>query len=763
MTQRDTGATETTQTPGTRTRRTTTETREKENREASARAVRDGLTEPTTASIAPDGSAKERASQDRTAKDNSPPGTATPYDTGGTGGGKDAGKDTGPGDDTGAATSDGAATRDGTATSDGAGVEEEVSESERLLFGGPLRYEAGWSTHDGSFLELNLRAMIVRMPGLIAATIKLAHRADPRALRRVAGAELGGGLAQAVGLIAVNQVLVHLLGGGATVDRMVAAVPALIAVALTALVGALLRSVSTAGTGRLEPKVFRVATEEYLERVARVELSAVEDEQFHKLLDSAQWGAESARRMIRFCTSVVNAGISLTAAAGVLTVLHPALLPLLMLMTLPSAWSSLTIARRRYVSFHTWVQHARAGQLLGRLLIDAQAAAEVRVHGIAPFLLRHFRMMAETGEREQTRLAGLAARTGLVASGWTGLATGATYTTLGLLLWTGTMDLAVAGTAVIAIRTGSANLESLVVQLNLLYEESLFVSDLDTLCKEADRRLIPATGRPLPAHVGAIRFENVTVTYPGDHGGTPALDGVDVTNPAGRIVALVGNNGSGKSTLAKLLCGLYPPDTGRVMWDDVDATEADRAQLFDRIAIVAQDFFRWPFTARVNVAIGRPDAPHDDRLIDAAAAYAGADETVAALPRGWDTLLARGYRGGHQISGGQWQRLGIARARHRDARVLVVDEPTSALDAEAEQRVFDQIRAMAAEGQTIVLITHRLHSVRHADVIYVLDEGRVVEHGSFGELMSPDADGAFRRMYTVQSRQYAYEEEVAVD
>ncbi|WP_240135645.1 ABC transporter ATP-binding protein [Streptomyces sp. MUM 178J] len=639
---------------------------------------------------------------------------------------------------------------------------QEVSESERLLFGGPLRYEGGWNHHDGSFLELSLRAMLARMPRLIAATVRLAHRADARALRWVAGAELGGGLAQAVGLVAVNQALAGLLGGGATGERLAAAVPALCVVAAAAAMGALFKSASTAGTGRLEPKVFRVATEKYLERVARVELAAVEDEEFHKLLDSAQWGAESARRMIRFCTSVMTAAISLIAAAGVLTVLHPALLPLLAAMTLPSAWSSLTIARRRYVSFHTWVQHARAGQLLGRLLIDTQAAPEVRVHNIGPFLLRHFRTMAETGEREQTRLARLAARTGLIASGWTGLTAAATYLTLGLLLWSGSMDLAVAGTAVIAVRTGSASLEGLVIQLNLLYEESLFVADLDRLCQEADRRLIPEAGRPLPEKVRAIRFENVSFSYPGAAGDEPALSGVDVTIRTGRIVALVGNNGSGKSTLVKLLCGLYVPDSGRVLWDDVDAAEADRTALFDRVAVVAQDFFRWPFTARVNVAIGRPDAPSDEELLDAAARYAGADETVAALPLGWDTLLARGYKGGHQISGGQWQRLGIARARHRDAPVLVVDEPTSALDAEAEQRVFDQIRDLAAEGQTVVLITHRLHSVRHADDIYVLERGRVIEQGTFEELMRPHGPGVFRGMYLTQSRQYGHEGTAAV-
>lgn len=350
----------------------------------------------------------------------------------------------------------------------------------------------------------------------------------------------------------------------------------------------------------------------------------------------------------------------------------------------------------------------------------------------------------------------LAARTGLVASGWTGITTAATYATLGALLWTGAMDLAVAGTAVIAVRTGSANLEGLVVQLNFLYEESLFVADLDRLCREADRRLIPASGVPLPEKVRTIRFENVSFTYPGTTDDKPALIGVDVTIPAGRIVALVGNNGSGKSTLAKLLCGLYAPDSGRILWDDVDTTEADRTALFDRVAVVAQDFYRWPFTARINVAIGRPEAPHDEPLLDAAAEYAGADETVASLPRGWDTLLARGYKGGHQISGGQWQRLGIARARHRDAQILVVDEPTSALDAEAEQRAFDQIRALSAEGQTVILITHRLHSVRHADEIYVLDEGSVTEHGSFDELMAVE-EGAFRKMYLIQSRQYVHE------
>ncbi|WP_093796988.1 ABC transporter ATP-binding protein [Streptomyces sp. Wb2n-11] len=634
---------------------------------------------------------------------------------------------------------------------------QEVSQSERLLFGGELAYDIGWSRHQGAWLALDLWAMARTLPKLVGVAVRLAHQADARALRVVWLAELGRGIAQAVGLVAVNSVLGHLLVGGSTVERLERATPALMAVTVTALLGSLLRSASTSATGALEPKVQRVATERYLSLVARVELSAIEDDEFHRLLDSAGYGADSARRMVKYCTSVLNSLISLVAAAGVLTVLHPALLPLLIAMTLPSAWSSLTIAKMRYISFHQFVQHARAGQLLGRLLIDQQAAAEVRVHDVGPFLLTHFRGMAQTSEREQTRMASEAARKGLIADGATGLATVITYGVLGVLLWTGRMDLAVAGTAVLAIRTGSGSLDQLVLQVTELHQEALFVADFEKLCREAAERAIPATGVDLPEQVDEIRFEKVTFTYPGSTTPEPSLREVDVTIPTGRIVALVGNNGSGKSTLVKLLCGLYRPDAGcgRILWGGVDTATVNRDQIFGRVAMVAQDFYRWPFTARVNIGIGRSSGPMDDTAVEAAAAYAGADEVLAKLPRGLSTLLARGYKGGHQISGGQWQRIGIARARFRGAQVLIVDEPTSALDAAAEQRVFDQIRTLAAEGQTIILITHRLHSVRHADLIYVLDQGRIAEAGTFEELMDPvTGTGAFRDAYLLQSRAY---------
>ncbi|WP_229844974.1 ABC transporter ATP-binding protein [Streptomyces cinnamoneus] len=644
------------------------------------------------------------------------------------------------------------------------------SESERLLFGGPLVYDARWAEHDRAYFAMSLWGMALQLPRLVAFTARLAWRAERRALWTVGAAELTRGISQAISLIAVNSVLATVLADGTIQDRVRAAIPAMIGVAVTGIVGALATAASTAGTGRLEPKVERVATEMYLTHVAKVELSAIEDADFHRLMDSAQYGAGAARRMVNACTGVVGSLVSFVAAAGVLTVLHPALLPLLVLMTLPRSWASLKNARTRYASYLQWMQHSRAGRLLSQTLMRTDPAPEIRVHGIGPFLLQHFRGMSEASEDEQSRLAADAARIRLVASALTGVAAALTYTALGALLATGLMALSVAGTAVLAVRTGGQSLSTLVLQVNNLYEEACYVQDLERLFREAAQHAVPVGGAPVPEDLSVIRFENVTFHYPADgnrdgDGPTadrpehtpeakrPALKEVTLDIPVGKIVALVGENGSGKTTVSKLLAGLYQPDGGRVLWGGIDVRELDRGQLWSRIGMVSQDFHRWPFTCRMNVAIGQPQRPVDQRALEEAAVYAGAEKLVGELPRGWDTLLTKGYKGGHQISGGQWQRLGIARARYRDAEVLVVDEPTSALDAKAELEVFDQIRKLADGGQTVVLITHRLASVRHADLVHVLENGELRESGTFEELLNIP-DGVFRGLFEMQRAQF---------
>ncbi|WP_037956529.1 ATP-binding cassette domain-containing protein [Streptomyces sulphureus] len=645
------------------------------------------------------------------------------------------------------------------AASDGAKRPPEGTPSERFLFGGPLRYEEGWARHRDAFLALSVAGMLRALPGMLGSAVRLAWRADSVATSVVAAAELVQGIARAVVLVAVNSVLVVLLGSGSMETRLGAVLPTLGVVAAAALAGAAARATSTYGTGRLEPVVERVATADFLAAASRVELAAIEDDDFHRLVDSAQYGAGSARRMIKYSASMINALFSLVAAAGVLTVLHPVLLPLLVTMVLPQAWAALSIARRRYRSFHTWVQHQRAGQQFRQLLTEPAAGAEVRVHGLGGFLLGHFEKMSRSYEGEQTRLARLAARTGVVASLWTGAASLVVHLVLGWLLWDGTMALAVAGTAVIAIRTGSANLEALVVQVNYLHEEALFVADLDRLRVESARRAIPSGGLPLPRQPSDVRMEGITFGYPGSET-RPALRDVSLTIPAGKVVALVGENGSGKTTLVKLLAGLYTPQSGRIFWGGVDTAEADRSSLFTQVATVNQDFYRWPFTARANIALGRPEAEPTERRLQEAAVHGGAASFIEGLPRGWDTLLVRGFRGGHQISGGMWQKIGIARARYREAQLLIVDEPTAALDARAELRVFEQIRRLADRGQTVVLITHRLASVRMADLVYVLDEGQVAESGTPDELLAEG--GIYRRLYDLQAAQFASTAEQSV-
>ncbi|WP_306291586.1 ABC transporter ATP-binding protein [Microbispora sp. GKU 823] len=213
-------------------------------------------------------------------------------------------------------------------------------------------------------------------------------------------------------------------------------------------------------------------------------------------------------------------------------------------------------------------------------------------------------------------------------------------------------------------------------------------------------------------------------------------------------MALVGENGSGKTTLAKILAGLYEPDGGRVRWDDVDLSEVDPDSLRRRIAVIAQDHTRWPLTARHNITMGMEKGEAE---VVRAAEVAGADQVIAELPYGYRTLLDRRFKNGQELSGGQWQRIAVARGFYRDAPLLICDEPTAALDARAEHALFERIR-QHADGRTVLLITHRLASVRYADRIYVLDHGKVREHGTHEELIA--LDGLYADLYNLQAEAY---------
>ncbi|GAB2806783.1 ABC transporter ATP-binding protein [Actinoallomurus bryophytorum] len=619
------------------------------------------------------------------------------------------------------------------------------------LFGSGIRVSIGQLRHEGAGLLVGFSTMARELPRLLAATIRLGREAAPRALAAIIVAELVAGVGTAVTLLSTYRVLVPLMAGGPSRDRVLAAAPALVAIALAAGTASVMRACSKAAASRLGPRAERLAYTRLLEGAAQVELAALEDAEFHNLLGAARQGTRATRIALSNAIALLTGLTNLVASAGVLTVLHPVLLPLLAAGIAPKGWSAVRAARARFASTKRYMDLTRQLEVLGDLLSGPNPGQEIRAHGVAPFLLEHYRRLSAVAEEEQERLGRAEARNTLVGDALSGLAGLATYAALGALLLTGAVPLAVAGAAVMAIRTGKMSLTALVMSTNQIYEQGLFVLEWERACAEAGRLAMHTGHLALPPRAVEIRAENLRFAYP--HETRPALDGVDVVIRPGETVAFVGENGSGKSTLAKLLIGLYLPQGGQVTWAGVPIWHLDRRRLFERVALVTQDFTRWPFTARVNLAIGRSEHARDDARLRWAGWTSGADAVAASLPDGWDTLLAREFMGGTELSGGQWQRIGLGRAWFRDAPVLVFDEPTSALDPRAEIEVFDKVGMLAAQGRTIVLITHRLASVRRADRIYVLAHGKVVEHGTHQSLM--DAGGAYAAMYQLQAGQYA--------
>ncbi len=221
------------------------------------------------------------------------------------------------------------------------------------------------------------------------------------------------------------------------------------------------------------------------------------------------------------------------------------------------------------------------------------------------------------------------------------------------------------------------------------------------------------------------------------------------------MTALVGANGSGKTTIVKLLCRLYDPQSGRVTLDGVDLRDLPVADLRRGISVIFQDFAQYQLTARQNIWIGNVARPQDDPAIEEAARAAGADAVIAELGHGYDSMLGKWFEDGEELSIGEWQRVALARAFVRDAEILVFDEPTSALDPVSEWQAFEHIRALS-KGRAVVLISHRFSTVRNADRIHILEQGRIVESGAHAELMR--LDGRYARMYEVQARAYQNED-----
>ncbi|WP_245950653.1 ABC transporter ATP-binding protein [Saccharothrix carnea] len=594
------------------------------------------------------------------------------------------------------------------------------------------------------------RRVLRGLPSATWPVLRLIRRAAPGPALAVAVMQVVSGLAAAFGLFATTGVLTELLASGAATERVLAALPDLLLVgAAFGLRGAMDVGVSLAHA-RITPAVRRLAEERLYEASLGAELAAFDDSRFHDRMHRARdRGLFFLERAADNLVELIGALLGIVAATGSLAILHPVLVPVLLLAVLPDGWAVQRAAKLAYASVGRTVALDRRVQMVSDLATEREPAAEIRAYQAEPFVLHEYRVAADPLRDEDIRLATAQARVRGIGRALAGLGLALTYVVLGGLVRYGWVPLAVAGTAVIAIRVATTALNRLVLAANQLVEQGLYVADYQEFLASAERS--HRTGVDTALDPSRVTLDGVTFHYPGSD--RPAVRDVSLTVRPGETIALVGENGSGKTTLAKLVAGLYTPTSGEVRWADQDIALVDRSRIADRVMMVLQDPVRWPHTARVNVEVGRHDRPDPDGLaLLRAATQAGADEVVDRLPDGWHTLLSKQFRGGVELSGGQWQRLAVARGLYRDAPLLIWDEPTAPLDAKAEFAVYESLRALA-EDRTVVLITHRLASVRHADRILLLHDGELAEEGTHAELLA--LGGRYADLYELQSRMYA--------
>jgi len=604
--------------------------------------------------------------------------------------------------------------------------------------------------------------MLRAAPVALGVLARLAWQTSPRLTLLAAAVQLVSGCATAFGLLATANVFTQLLEQGATPQRVVAALPALMLVMASYAARGLLDAAVGAVQAVLAPRVELRAQDELHAAVVGADLVAFDDADFVELVRRTLGrGIISVGQGIADAGNLLSSAISLAAAIVTAGLLNPVLAPVVLLAAAPNGWASMRSAMLSYESFVRMVSRMRRLGITGDMITSRRQAAEVRAFTTQDTLLAEHRRIGSQVTTEAVRVEHGKTAIRLVGRGLAGIGTALAYGVLGALLYTGEMPLALAGAAAVAMRTANTAVSTTVFAANRLFEHSFYLDMLTSCLAQARGYHRPAAVLRLPHDPQLIELHKVSFRYPGKD--EPALHRISLKISRGQVVALVGENGSGKSTLAKVITGLYLPDQGQVSWDGVDIAKVDQCELHSQVAVVLQNPVEWPMTAENNVRIGRLERPDPEgSVLAAAAADSGADAVVADLPDGWRSVLSREFQNGCDLSGGQWQRISVARGLYRDAPLLVADEPTAAMDARAEHAVFQSLQMLRRPGdvsgngsattRTTVLVTHRLANIRHADQIIVLDHGRVTEQGTHQELMA--RGGGYAELFTLQARAY---------
>ena len=527
-------------------------------------------------------------------------------------------------------------------------------------------------------------------------------------------------------------------------------------------VSALVPSAEHYGQAQLTRAITRTGTAELFESVTRIRgLRCLEDPAFQdRLRVAGQVGAAAPGPVMIGSIGTVRSVITLSGFLATLAVLSPPMAAVVLVAAVPALYLQRGMARRQAALFHGISHGQRRQYFYAGLLINLAAAKEIRLLGLGGFFRGRL-----LGELAETQRASQRVDRRILASESV-LAAISALVTAGGLLWAASQAaagrLTVGDVSVFVVALGSVSqaVEALITSAAMTYQALLmFQAYTDVLAAEADLPVPEVAIQPGPLRHG-IELEDVWFRYGPDQ--PWVLRGLSCFIPDGEAVAIVGKNGGGKSTLVKLLCRFYDPDRGSIRWDGVDLRDLDLEGLRDRISVVFQDYMTYELSAAENIAVGDLGLADQPDALVAAAKQAEIDATLAALPRGYQTLLTRTYfdftdqqdpQTGVLLSGGQWQRVALARAFLRGGRdLMILDEPSSGLDPEAERMIHTTLAATRA-GRASVLISHRLNAVRDAGHILVLSDGVIREQGDHDTLMA--RDGLYARLFTMQAQGYS--------